>query len=111
LKKYNFTSKKQLPVLAVVVSKPRAMSCEFKSSQSSSLVAQSSIEKKNFKRKKILPVSAMAVCRPRATSCELTCSQSSSLVAQSSVETKKINMENTTAGKGSGCEQAQGHEL
>jgi hypothetical protein len=34
-----FTSKKPLPVLEVVVSKPRAMSCEFISSQSNSLVA------------------------------------------------------------------------
>jgi hypothetical protein len=53
----------------------------------------------------------MAVCWPKAINYELTCSQSSSLIAQNIVEEKKTNKEKTTAGIGSGCEQALGHEL
>jgi hypothetical protein len=49
--------------------------------------------------------------RPRAMGNELTCLQSSWLVAQNSGENKKFNVQKTTAGIGSGCEQAQGHEL
>jgi hypothetical protein len=33
------------------------------------------------------------------------------LIAQNIFEKNKINNENSTAGTGSGCEQAQGHEL
>jgi hypothetical protein len=58
-----------------------------------------------------LPVPAVALSKPRALTCELTCSQSSWWSTQNSREKKKINNENTTAGIGSGCEQAQGHEL
>jgi hypothetical protein len=44
LKENQFTSKKPLPVPAVAVNKPRSMSCEHTCSQSSSLIAQNSIE-------------------------------------------------------------------
>jgi hypothetical protein len=111
IEKIKLTRKKPLPVLAVVVSKPRAMGCELTCSQSSSLIVQNTVEKKKLRRKKPLPVPAIAVSKPRAMSCELTCSQSSSLIAQNTVEIQKFNMENTTAGTGSDCEQAQGHEL
>jgi hypothetical protein len=69
LQKNKFTSKKPLPVLEVAVSKPRAMSYDFRSSQSSSLATQSLVEKMKFYKQR------------------------------------------TTASTGSGCEQAQGHEL
>jgi hypothetical protein len=58
-----------------------------------------------------LPVPVVAVSMPWAMSCELTCSQSSSLIAQSSVEKMKFYKQKTRACTGSGCEQAQGHEL
>jgi hypothetical protein len=64
------------------------------------------VRKLNFTRKKPLPVPAMAVSKPRAISCELTCSQSSWWSAQNSREKIKIKNENTTAGTGSGFEQA-----
>jgi hypothetical protein len=75
------------------------------------MIDQNIVEKKKLTRKKPLQVPAVAQSKPRAMSCELTCSQSSSFVAQNTVEIPKFNMENTTAGTGSGCEQAQGHEL
>jgi hypothetical protein len=95
----------------VVVSKPRAMSYELTSSQSSPLIAQNSVEKKNLIRKKPLPIPAVAVYEPRTTSCELTCSQLSSLIAQNSHEKIKFYKQKTIVGIGSGYEQAQGHEL
>jgi hypothetical protein len=58
-----------------------------------------------------LPVLAVAVCRPRAMSCVLTSSHKSRLTAQKSSEKNKINVQKCIAGTGSGCEQAQGHEL
>jgi hypothetical protein len=57
-----------LPVPAVVVSKPRAMSFELTCSQSSSLIAQNTVEEKNKIRNKPLPVPAVAVCKPWAIS-------------------------------------------
>jgi hypothetical protein len=48
----------------------------------------------------------MAMRKPWAMSFELTCSQSSSLIAQNTVEIQISNLENTTVGTGSGCEQA-----
>jgi hypothetical protein len=80
------------------------------SSQSSSLIAQNTVEKK-IKKEKPLPEPAVVVSKPRAINCELTCSQSSSLIAQNIVEKKKTSKEKTTASTGSGCEQALGHEL
>jgi hypothetical protein len=53
----------------------------------------------------------VALSKPRALTCELTCLQSSWWSAQNSHEEKKINNENTTAGTGSGFEQAQGPHL
>jgi hypothetical protein len=58
-----------------------------------------------------LPVPAVAVSKPWAMSYELTCLQSTSLTIQNTFEKEKFNNENTTAGTGSGCEQALGHEL
>jgi hypothetical protein len=75
------------------------------------LIAQITVEKKKLRRKKPLPVPVVAESKPKAMSSELTCSQSSSLITQNIVEIQKFNMENTTAGTGSGCEQALGHEL
>jgi hypothetical protein len=69
------------------------------------------LKKKIYEGEKILPVPIVAVGKPRATSCELTGSQSSSLIAQSSLEKIKFYKQKTTAGTGSGCDQAQGHEL
>jgi hypothetical protein len=60
----------------------------------------------NFTKKKPLPVPAVAMRKPRAISCELTCSQSSLWSAQNSPEKIKIKNKNTTAGTGSGFEQA-----
>jgi hypothetical protein len=75
VKKNKFTSKKPLPVPAVAVSKPRAMSYELTCSQSSLLIAQNTVEKKKLTRKKPLPVPVVVVSKPRAMSCELECSQ------------------------------------
>jgi hypothetical protein len=61
--------------------------------------------------KKPLQVPAVAMCKPRAMSIELTCSHSSSLIVQNSVEKNKFNNEKTTAGTGSGYEQARGHQF
>jgi hypothetical protein len=72
----------------VAVSKPRAMSCELTSSQSSSLIVQNSVEKNKINKAKPLLVPALAVTKPRAMSCELTYSQSSLLIAQNSIEKK-----------------------
>jgi hypothetical protein len=47
VEKKNLTIKIPLMVPAVAVSKPRAMSCEFTCSQSSSLIAQNTVEKEN----------------------------------------------------------------
>jgi hypothetical protein len=69
------------------------------------------LKKYNFTSKKQLPVPAVAVSKPWAMSCVLTSSHTSSLRAQYTIVEKKINNENTTAGTGSGCEQAKGHEL
>jgi hypothetical protein len=44
VEKKKLTRKKPLPVPAVAMSKPRAMSYEFTCSQSSSLIAQNTIE-------------------------------------------------------------------
>jgi hypothetical protein len=82
------------------------MSYELTCSQSSSLIAQNTVDKKKLTRKIPLPVPAVVVSKPRAISCELTCSQSSSLIAQITFEEEKFNNENTTASTGSGCEQA-----
>jgi hypothetical protein len=46
------TSKKPLPVPAMAMSNPWAMSCEFTFSQSSSLIAQNKVEKKKLTKKK-----------------------------------------------------------
>jgi hypothetical protein len=53
-----------LPVPAVAMSKPRAMSYELTYSQSSSLIAQNSDEIQKFNMKKPLPVLAVAVSKP-----------------------------------------------
>jgi hypothetical protein len=58
-----------------------------------------------------LPVPAVALSKPRAITCELTWSQSSWWSAQNSSEKIESYKENTTAGIGSGFEQAQGHQL
>jgi hypothetical protein len=102
----NFTRKKPLPVLAVAVSKPWARSCELTCTQSSTLIAQNTVEKKKLTRKKPLPVPAVVVSKPRAISCELKCSQTSSLIAQSSRTKLKFYKQKTTPGTGSGYEQA-----
>jgi hypothetical protein len=53
----NSTIEKPLPVPALAVSKPWAMSCELTCSQSSSLIVQNSREKnKNLTSKKPLPL-------------------------------------------------------
>jgi hypothetical protein len=96
LKYNNLIWKIALPELAVAVSKPRAMSCGFTCSQSSSWIAQNSVEIQKLERK-------------NSSSHMLT--QSSSLIAQNLVEIQISNMENTTVGTGNGYEQAQGHEL
>jgi hypothetical protein len=76
------------------------------------LISQNSHEKiKFYKEKKPLPLTVVAVSKPWAMSCELTCSQSSSSISQNTVEKIKFNNDITNAGTGSGCEQAQGHEL
>jgi hypothetical protein len=48
VEKKHITMKIPLPVPVVVVSKPRAMSCELICSQSSSLISQNTIEKIKF---------------------------------------------------------------
>jgi hypothetical protein len=53
----------------------------------------------------------VAVSKPRAISCELTCSQFSWWSAQNSRENITFYKGKTTAGTGSGCEQAQSHQL
>jgi hypothetical protein len=111
LKKFNSTMKIPLPVLAVSVSKPWAMNYELTCSQSGSLIAQNLVDEKKLIRNKPLPVSALAVSKPRAMSCELAFSQSSSLIAQNTIKEENIKMEKTSAGTGSGCEQALGHGL
>jgi hypothetical protein len=58
-----------------------------------------------------LPVPAVALSKPKAMRCELTCWKSSWWSAQNSREKIKIKNKNTTAGIGSGFEQAQGHQL
>jgi hypothetical protein len=102
-----------LPLLvpAMAVKKPWAVSCELTCSQSSSLIAQNTIEEKIVTRKNPLPVPAVAVSKPWAISCELTCSQSSSLISQNTIEKIKFNNDITIAGTGSGYEQALDHEL
>jgi hypothetical protein len=102
----NFTRTKPLPVSAMAVSKPWAVSCELTCSQSSSLIAQNIVEKNKINKEKPLLVPAMAVSKPRAISCELKCSQTSSLIAQSSRAKLKFYKQKTTASTGSGCEQA-----
>jgi hypothetical protein len=112
VKRKNLSRKKPLPLPAVALSKHRAISFELRSSETSWWSPQNSSERKiNLSRKKPLPVPAVALSKPRAISCELTCSQSSWWSSQNSHEKKKINNENTTAGTGSGFEQAQGHQL
>jgi hypothetical protein len=56
-------------------------------------------------------VSAVALSKPRALTYELTCSQTSWWSSQNSREKKRVNNENTSAGTGSGFEQAQRHQL
>jgi hypothetical protein len=51
VKKNNFTRKKPLPVPAMAMSKPRAMSCELTCSQSRSMKAQNSFGKNKFNNK------------------------------------------------------------
>jgi hypothetical protein len=53
----------------------------------------------------------VAVNKPGATSFELRSSQTSWLIAQNSSEKLKNYIQKTTAGNGSGCNQAQGYEL
>jgi hypothetical protein len=50
--KKKFNKEKTTAGPAVAVSKPRAMSCEFTCSQSSSLIAQNTFEKKKFNKDK-----------------------------------------------------------
>jgi hypothetical protein len=57
-----------LPVPAVAVSKPWAISCELTCSQSTSLRAQTIVEEKILTRKKPLPVLAAAVSKPSVSS-------------------------------------------
>jgi hypothetical protein len=112
LKEKQFTSKKPLPVPAVVVSKPRSMSYEHTCSQSSSLIAQNSIEWKNkLQAKKPLPVTAVTVSKLGAISCELRSSQTSWWSPQNSRDNKKNYKQKTTTSTGSGSELAQGHQL
>jgi hypothetical protein len=54
---------------------------------------------------------AVAVSKPRAMSSELICSQSSWWSPQNSFERNKIYKQKTTAGTGTGCDQARGHQL
>jgi hypothetical protein len=61
-----------LQVPTVAVRKPWAVSCELTCSQSSSLIAQSTIKINKLTRIKPLPVPAVAVSKPWAMSCELT---------------------------------------
>jgi hypothetical protein len=110
LKEKQFTSKKPLPVPTVAASKPRSMSCEHTCSQSSSLIAQNSIEWKNkLQAKKPMSVTVVTVSKPEAISCELRSSQTSWWSAQNSRENQKNYREKTTAGTDSGFELAQGH--
>jgi hypothetical protein len=113
--KYNWRKKlirnKPLPVPAVAVSKPWAMSWELIFSQSSSFIAQNIVWIKTIILEIPLPVPAVAMNKPRAMSSELICSQSSSLIAQKSHEKLKFYKEKTTAGTSNGCKQALGHEL
>jgi hypothetical protein len=69
------------------------------------------LKETKFTSKRPLLVPALAVIKPGAINCKLICSQSSSLVAQNSVLKKKNSKKITTAGTGSGCEQARGHQL
>jgi hypothetical protein len=69
------------------------------------------VKKINLTMKIPVPVPAVAVCRPRAINCVLISSYIGRLTAQKSSKKAKIDVQKTTAGTGSGCEQALGHEL
>ena len=70
------------------MNKQWAMSCELTCSQSSSWIAQNTIEEKNINKEITLPIPAMALSKVGAMSCEFTCLQSSSMIAQNIVEEK-----------------------
>jgi hypothetical protein len=104
--KKKITYKKPLPVPIVAVNKPRAMNCEFTSSPTSSLKTWNSSEKKKFTSKVLLPVPAVAVNKPKFMNRELASSPTNWLKTRNSSEKKKFNKPKTTAGTGSGYEQA-----
>jgi hypothetical protein len=152
--KNKLTTKIPLPVPALALSKPGALTCEVTCSQSSWWSAQNSREKIEFYKekttactnngfqqaqghklwaymliiklmvssklswenkflqgKKPLLVPAVALSKHKAISYELKSSETSWWSPQNSSETKIFIKKKTTAGSGSGLEQAQGHQL
>jgi hypothetical protein len=101
-----------MPVLAVAMCRPRAMSCELTCSQSSSLVAQNSRGREKINNENTIAGTSSG-CE-QALGHEL-CTHKLTHKFIDSSEFKwgerKLNLQKCTAGTGSGCEQAQGHEL
>jgi hypothetical protein len=111
LKKYNLIIKIPLPVPAMAVKKPWAMSYELTCSQSSSLISQSTVEKNKF-NKENTTAGTRSGCE-QALGHELRVHMLTiKLIDCSKYSLNNTNYTgNTTASTGSACEQAQGHEL